>query len=278
MESAVRKSDKENTKPRCGSKMHVNSNTVSKQRMPCKSAPPLQSKNSLKEDNSRKGENKNVGTKSKMDNAHPSKRQTLSQAFHSKQTTKQQKLVEEFQKPSTVSTIQKSKPGIYKGRVVQSKIDCYRKAAVDVKTREKKEISKPDIIRAKSELPKARSKSVTSTSTRVNSAPPSRPKSVSDVRVNVTQKQVQKSVSHKQLAQKTPGQISVSHHACFLPKPAPQTTGCSSFKKPVLSKKKEMLVPEAKPKRTTTEQKVRRPVTSTISQYRVQMETAEERR
>ncbi|XP_077098485.1 cytoskeleton-associated protein 2 [Siphateles boraxobius] len=270
MESMVtRKNNKENNKPVCGPKKQVCS-IVSKQRVINKSL-PLQSKNDLKEDNSGKTEReKDVRLKTKTNDADPTKRNTLSQAFRTQQTVRHRKLVEEVQKPpSTVSAIQKSKPGTYKGRVVQSKIDCFRKPSGDAKTTEIKVIPKP-------ELPKVRSKSVTSlpasTKPRVNL---SRPKSVSDVLLNATVKPVQKSVSHNRILQKVPGSISQAGapRVCVPPRPAPLATGRSAIR-PTASKKQEM----AKPKPATTEQNVRRPVTSTVSQYKVQMNTAEERR
>ncbi|KAK7120638.1 hypothetical protein R3I94_020582 [Phoxinus phoxinus] len=270
MESVVtRKNNKENNKPVCGPKKQVGS-IVSKQRVITISA-PLQSKNDLKEDNSGKPEReKDVRPKTKTNDADPTRRNTLSQAFRTQQTVRHRKLVEEVQKPpSTVSAIQKSKPGIYKGRVVQSKIDCFRKPSGDAKTTEKKVIPKP-------ELPKVRSKSVTSlpasTKPRVNL---SRPKSVSDVPLNATEKPVQKSVSHNRILQKVPGSFfqAGAPRVCVPSRPAPLATGRSAIR-PTASKKQEM----AKPKPATTEQNVRRPVTSTISQYKVQMNTAEERR
>ncbi len=183
-----------------------------KRKVICKSA-PLQSKNDVKEDNSgTREQEKDVRPKTKT-NADPTKRNTLSQAFRTQQTVRHRKLVEEVQKPpSTISAIQKSKPGTYKGRVVQSKIDCFRKPCADVKTTEKKVISNPNVTRPKPELPKLRSKSVTSlpesTKPRVNSTLSSRQKSVSDIQLNVTEKTVQKSVSHKRIPQKVQGTVS----------------------------------------------------------------------
>ncbi|XP_067288866.1 cytoskeleton-associated protein 2 [Pseudorasbora parva] len=275
MESVVmKKSNKENTKPVCGPKKQVCS-IVSKQRV------ILQSK----EENSGKREKeKDVRPKAKTNDADPTKRNTLSQAFRTQQTVRHRKLVEEVQKPpSTVSAIQKSKPGTYKGRVVQSKIDCFRKPSGDVKTAEKKVIPKPDATRPKPEVPKVRSKSVTSLSTstkpRVNSLL-SRPKSVSDVPLNATEKPVQKSVSHKRMPQKISGSVSQAGapRDRVPPRPAPSATGRSAISRPIASKKKEVAAHVAKTKAATTEQNIRRPVTSTISHYKVQMETAEERR
>lgn len=281
MESVVRKRNKENTKPVSGPKKQVISSTVSKQRVLCKTA-PLQSKNDLKEDNSGK-KGKDVRAQNKSNDADPAKRYTLSQAFRTQQTVRQRKLVEEVQKPpSTVSAVQKSKPGTYKGRVIQSKIDCFRKPSGDTKTTEKKVISKLDETKAKPEVPKIRSKSVTSLQTsikpRVNSTLSSRSKSVSDVPLNVTEKPVHKSVSLKQIPQKGPRSISQTgaHRACVLPRPAPLATGRSATSKAITTKK--MPVQVAKPKPTLADQNVSRPVTSTVSQYKVQMETAEERR
>ncbi|XP_067255348.1 cytoskeleton-associated protein 2 isoform X1 [Chanodichthys erythropterus] len=283
MESVVRKSNKENTKPVCGPKKQVSS-IVSKQRVICKSA-PLNSKNDLKEDNSGKREKeKDVRPTTKANDADPTKRNTLSQAFRTQQTARHRKLVEEVQKPpSTVSAIQKSKPGTYKGRVVQSKIDCFRKPGGDVKTTEKKVISKLDATKPKPELPKVRSTSVISLPASIKpivNSLSSRSKSVSDVPLNATEKPVQKSVSHNRIPQKVPGSISQAGapRLGVPPRPAPLAIGRSATSRPIVSKKKEMAVQVVKLKPATTEQNVRRPVTSTISHYKVQMETAEERR
>ncbi|XP_026075709.1 cytoskeleton-associated protein 2-like [Carassius auratus] len=281
MKSVVRKSNKENAKPVCSPKKQVISSIVSKQKVLCKSA-PLQSKNDLKEDISGTREKEKVVTSKAKTNPDPSERSTLSQAFSTQQTVRHKKLVEEVHKPpSTVSAIQKSKPGTYKGRVVQSKIDCFRKTSGDVKTTEKKAISKPDVTRPKLELSKVRSKSVTSlwasTKPKVNSALSSRPKSVSDIQLNAPEKTVQKSVSHKRIPQKFPGTVSQAGLRAP-PRSAPLATGRSAISKPSTLKKKEMTVQVEKPKIATTEQKVRRPVTSTVSQYKLQVDTAEERR
>uniref|UniRef100_A0A671NEH8 Si:ch211-266i6.3 n=1 Tax=Sinocyclocheilus anshuiensis TaxID=1608454 RepID=A0A671NEH8_9TELE len=277
-----RSSNKENSKPVCGPKKQVICNIVSKQKVICKSA-PLQSKNDLKEDISGTREKEKVVRPKAKTNADPTKRNnTLSQAFRTQQTVRHKKLVEEVHKPpSTVSAIQKSKPGTYKGRVVRSKIDCFRKPSEDEKTTEKKVISKPDVTRPKPELSKVRSKSVTSlpayTKPRVNSALSSRPKSVSDIQLNATEKPVQKSISHKRIPQKFPGTVSQAG-VCAPLRSAPLATGRSAISKPSALKKKDMTVQVEKPKTATTEQKVCRPVTSTVSQYKMQIETAEERR
>ncbi|XP_051971509.1 cytoskeleton-associated protein 2-like isoform X2 [Xyrauchen texanus] len=278
-------SNKENTKPRCGPKNQVINSIVSKRNVLSKSA-PLQSKYDLKEGNSGKSmKDKDVRPMDRTNDADPAKLSTLSQAFRTQQSVRHRKLVEEVNKtPSTV--LQKSKPGIYKGRVVQSKIDCFRKPSGDVKITEKRVISKPDLTSPKTKLPKIRSKSVTalpvSTRPGLKSALSSRPKSVSDVLLHVTEKSVQMTVSQKHIPLKVPGSISqaVTHRACIPPRPVPLATGRSPVSKPIPSKKKETVVPRAKPKAVviTTEQKVKRPIASKISQYRVQMETAEERR
>ncbi|XP_051542369.1 cytoskeleton-associated protein 2-like [Myxocyprinus asiaticus] len=282
MEQVVRKSNKENTKPVGGPKNQVINSIVSKQKVLIKSV-PLQSKNDFKEDNSGKSvKDKDVRPKSKTNDADPAKRSTLSQAFRTQQYVRHRKLVEEVQKPPSTA-LQKSKPGTYKGRMVHSKIDCFRKPSGDVKTTEKRVISKPDVIRPKAVLPKIRSKSVTalpaSSRPRINSALSSRPKSVTDVPLHVIEIPVQRSVSQKQIPSKVPGAISQAG-ACIPPRPVPLATGRSAISKPFPSKKKETVVHGGKPKAaiTTTEQKVRRPIASKVSNYRVQMETAEERR
>uniref|UniRef100_A0A8C1ZQJ4 Si:ch211-266i6.3 n=1 Tax=Cyprinus carpio TaxID=7962 RepID=A0A8C1ZQJ4_CYPCA len=186
-----------------------------------------------------------------------------------KDNTKSHKnLVKGFQRPpSAVSAIRKHKPGMYKGRVVQSKIDCFRKPRADVKTPGKKGISKPDVTRPKPECPKVRSKSVSSlsasTKPRVNPAVSSRPKSVSDLQLSVTEKPVQVSVSHKRMPQNVPCTVTQAG-ARALPRSAPPATGRSTINKPVAPKKKEKM---EKPKSATAEQKVCRPVTMYIDTF-----------
>lgn len=266
-------SNKENTKPVCGPRKPTISTAVSKHSVLCKSA-LLQSKNDGKEDKSRTGE-KYVRPKTSANDANPTKRNTLSQAFRTQQSVKTRKLVEEVQKQPTV--LQKSKPGTYKGRVVQSKIDCFRKPDGDVKTTVKKAISKPDLT----QLSKVTSLPA-STRPTLNSTFSSRPKSVSDVPQHVGEIPVQNSVSQKQISTKVPGSVRPAgpRQVRAPPRPAPLTTGRLVTSKPTTSKKNEAVVPRAKPKPAvaTTEQKVCRPVTSTVSKYRMQMETADERR
>lgn len=277
MEQVVRKSNKENTKPPCDSRKQAISSVVSKQKILSKSV-TLRSKPDLKEDNS--GREKDARPKINTKDANPTRRQTLSQAFRTQQSVRTRKLVEEVQKPPS-TVLQKSKPGTYKGRVIQSKIDCFRKPSTDVKTAEKKVISKPDVAKPKTELSKVRSKSVTSlpASTRpaLNSAFSYRTKSVSDF----TEKPLQRSGSQKPIPPKVPAPTCpTGRQQVRAPRPAPLTTGRSVASKPIASKSNEAVVQGAKPKPAvaTTERNVRRPVTSTLSQYRVQMETADERR
>ncbi len=271
-------SNKENTKPECGPKKQVISGIVSKQKVIFRSA-PLQSKNDLEDTSGTRGKAKDVRPKTKT-SADPTTRNTLSQAFRTQQTVRHRNIVKEVQKPpSNVSAIQKPKPGMYKGRVVQSKIDCFRKPSADEKTTVKKVTSKPDLTIPKPECPKVRSKSVsslqTSTKHRVNSAVSSRPKSVSDIQLNGSEIPVQVSVSHKRPI--VPGTVTQAG-ACALPRSAPLATGRSAISKPIASKKKEKTVQVETPKTAFTEQKACRPVTRTVSQYTVQIKTAEERR
>ncbi|XP_058623334.1 cytoskeleton-associated protein 2-like isoform X3 [Onychostoma macrolepis] len=195
-----------------------------------------------------------------------------------KENTKSHKNLVKVQKPpSTVSAIHKHKPGMYKGRVVRSKVDCFRKPRADVKTTEKKVISKPDVTRPKPEWPKVRSKSLSSLTTSTKPRVSSRPKSVSDVQLNATEKPVQVSVSHERIPQNVPCTVTQAG-ACAVPRSAPLATGRSAISKHLAPKKKEKTVQAEKPKTATTEQRVCRPVTSIVSQYRVQIKTAEERR
>ncbi|KAL7848487.1 hypothetical protein AOLI_G00232050 [Acnodon oligacanthus] len=298
MDTAVKKSNKENTKPLAGQKRPESRSVVSKQRL-IKVA-PLQSKNDLKEEKKEgsleeKPEAKEqVKPVTKTNTSDPNKRKTLSQAFRTEQSVRHRKLVVEAQKPPPTAP-PKPIPGTYKGRVVKSKIDCFRKPpSGEEKTAEATAVTKfakPSVPKPKPEvgaLSKIRSKSVTtlpgsSRPPRPQPSLPSRAKSASDARLNVAEKPIQRSISQRQVPGRAPASArpAVPRPATIPPRPAPVTTARPAPSKITsFIKKREPAVQSAKPKPAAdvAEQKAQRPASSTISQYRVQMETAEERK
>ncbi|XP_036451720.1 cytoskeleton-associated protein 2 isoform X3 [Colossoma macropomum] len=298
MDTAVKKSNKENTKPLAGQKRPESRSVISKQKLT--KVAPLQSKNDLKEEK-KEG---NLGEKpeakeqvkpvTKTNASDPNKRKTLSQAFRTEQSVRHRKLVVEAQKPPPTAP-PKPIPGTYKGRVVKSKIDCFRKPpSGEEKTAEATAVAKftkPSVPKPKPDvgtLSKIRSKSVTtlpgsSRPPRPQPNLPSRTKSVSDVQLNVAEKPIQRSISQRQIPPKAPASArpTVPRPATIPPRPAPVTTARpASSKITSFIRKKEPAVQSVKPKpaAAAVEQKAQRPATGTTSQYRIRMETAEERK
>ncbi|XP_076875567.1 cytoskeleton-associated protein 2 isoform X2 [Brachyhypopomus gauderio] len=274
MDKTVTKNNKENAKPVACQKTIKSRNVVSK---------PLQSKNDLKQENwegnpEEKTEFKEqVGplTKTKFD---PKNRKTLSQAFRTEQSVRHRKLVEQ-KPPSTLPP--KPVPGTYKGRVVKSKIDCFRRPHCgEVKIGDGTAVAGPGM----GALSKAQSKSVTvlpGSKSRLQPNLSSRAKSVSDVQLNVAEKPAQRSVSQRQMSAKAPASTRpvVPRLAPVPPKPAPAPAARPVSSKPsLLIKKREPVVQsyKAKPAVTTSEHKG--PGPSATSQYRVHVETADQRR
>ncbi|KAL0994375.1 hypothetical protein UPYG_G00121400 [Umbra pygmaea] len=191
------------------------------------------------------------------------RRNTLSQAFLAKQAVKQRKLVAETTKPpSTIPN--KPVPGTYKGKVVQSRISSFRKPGALGGGSECKVATSTSVPKADSQmlgkLPMARSKSVADLPVHgrfkvPQSCQPSRSKSVSN------------------------GPPPVSK--CTVPptRTAPFTVVCPSSRSAMRSKGKE-LPQSTKPKTTLAMDKnvKKPPVSSSLSQYRANTETAEERR
>ncbi|XP_060764217.1 cytoskeleton-associated protein 2 isoform X2 [Neoarius graeffei] len=274
MDTVVKKSNKENSKPDVGQKKAEFRNVVSKRMM--KSA-PLQFKNALREENA--GDNKaesKVRIKpsklTKSNNSDPTQRKTLSQAFRTEQTLRHRKLVLETQKPPPSVPPKSLLPGTYKGRVVQSKIDCFRKPPSGHE-------KKPSENKPKAEtVVRSKPATVLSVSSRVGvqSSLESRAKSGLDTRVKV-----QKTVPQRQIQTKT-----LVRTATVSAKPSAVSAKSSTIsRKPVTMsarpptvtsfiKKKE----PSKPATAAREQKPQKSVSSSISQYRIRVESAEERR
>lgn len=241
---------------------------------------PLHSKSNKKEDLG-KGENalKKVKTEQKdvmaTTTGDTKRRNTLSQAFLTKQAVRQRKLVAEAPKPPATVPV-KPVPGAYKGKVVQSKISSFRKPSGLEGGLESKAATTTAVPKAKSQKPGnlTKSKSVADLPGRCTFKPPqscqpSRSKSVSNGPPPVSKCPVS--------AIRRPMGV----HSAVPPfRTAPFTTARPSSTRSAMIFKGKELPQGTKPKITVaTDKKVHKiPVASTRSQYRANTETAEERR
>lgn len=301
-------SNKENSKPEAGPKKTESRNVISKQQL--MRPAPLRSKNNPMEEKAGLGLDKpeskakvKQSKPAKSNNSGPMQRNTLSQAFRTEQTQRHRKLVLDTQKPPSSVPPKPILPGTYKGRVVQSKIDCFRKPQI---VQEKN----PSENKTKAETAvRSKSTTVLSASARVQHSVGSKAKSGSDARINVQKTVLQRQIQTTAPARTTtistkpstvstkppalprkpstisikPSTISTKKHTIFN-KPSTISTKPSVIsRKPVTMsarpptsfiKKKE----PTKSAAAASEQKPQRPVSSSISQYRVRVESAEERR
>ncbi|XP_071374763.1 cytoskeleton-associated protein 2 [Centroberyx affinis] len=200
------------------------------------------------------------------------KRQTLSQAFLTEQAVRHRKVVAEAPKPPAAVLPSKSAPGMYKGKIVQSKIGSIWKSSVAVGGADPKPTTKPPVPKESQKagnLTKFRSKSVADLPGRGMQKPkPTRSNSVSDGLPPVSKRLVTSRPttgcrSALPPARTVPATVAgpVSRNTTSVP-PKGKGTQSSKPKMPVVTDKKVN-----KP-----------PVSSTLSQYRVTMETAEERK
>ncbi|XP_023680419.2 cytoskeleton-associated protein 2 [Paramormyrops kingsleyae] len=285
------KKDKENTEPATGGNKST-TQPVLKNRKAGVAAGGL-AKASKKNETASLGATKTLTEQQNEPRAGPAaqpsneKRQTISQAFLSQQAVQQKKLVAEVAKPHAVGP-PKSIPGTYKGRVVQSKVSSFWKLAGGDSEAAAKVPAKP--VAAKAGITKSgnltRGRAMSTAA-----AAPSKPQ---------VQKMAlpprSKSVPHKPPqppANKNAGNTIPKPTAPKPQRPAPglesllkgpavgalarpgsrKAPGTLRRKEPILSVKPRPLGVAA------TEKKAPKPPTaSSTSQYRVTMETAEERR
>uniref|UniRef100_A0A667XVP1 Cytoskeleton-associated protein 2 C-terminal domain-containing protein n=1 Tax=Myripristis murdjan TaxID=586833 RepID=A0A667XVP1_9TELE len=200
------------------------------------------------------------------------KQQTLSQAFLTKQAVRQRKIVAEAPKPPAAVPPTKSAPGMYKGKIVQSKIGSIWKSSTAVGVADPKPAANPSAPKAESQrvgnLAKIRSKSVADLPGRGMQKPkPTRSNSVSDGLPPVSKRPI------------TGRPMTGSRSALPPARTVPATVAGPSFRNTTAMRTKATETQSNKPKRPVTDKKVNKPpVSSTISQYRVTMETADERR
>lgn len=175
------------------------------------------------------------------------KRQTHSRAFLTEQVAKQKKMVAEVPKPPASVPSSKPAPGMYKGKIVQSKIGAIWKSGAPV-------------VRAE---PKASARKVESQ--KVGNGTKVRSKSVADFHDT-----------------KRPAVTSRPPAGSFSARPptrtVPVTLTSTSYRNTNMTFTKKNGVESSKPKIPGTDKKVNKPISSTLSQYRFTMETAEERR
>ncbi|XP_035287478.1 cytoskeleton-associated protein 2 isoform X1 [Anguilla anguilla] len=302
MAVGTKRNNKENTKPASGHSVSVTKKVHKK--TTAGSTAPLRSKNDKNGENL--GEELKKPTTQTVQEAktQPSgkgdavkRRQTLSQAFLSQHALQQRKLAAEVAKPPA-SVPPKPLLGAYKGRVIQSKVNSFRKptggsgeaepTAAMTKQSQPKGSSKPQAaigMRGKtpavvprlstlkaSAAQNSRSKSVSS-----NAPAPAAKPAPSTTAPRVTNSRAR--------LQSAPGKLAKSR---VMAPPARQTSGPEAAAHPgssrstVTAKKKEMpQVSESKAKLVVaaTDNKAPKPPASrSLSQYRMAIETADERK
>ncbi|XP_076143223.1 uncharacterized protein LOC143125537 [Alosa pseudoharengus] len=289
-----KKSNKENARPKLGQQKVVTS--FIKRTAPGKTA-PLQSKNDgtveKRAEPTKKAEQRATREAAAKPAAEAKKPQTLTQTFLSQQSASYKKLLTQGPTPAP-SAPPKSLRGTYKGKVVQSKVDCFRKPgeATTAATTDKKVFAKPAVPKTVGPTPatlsRVKSKSVTTLP--VKAAPalsqiqPRRPKSVTDMplsrpasKTNHGQTQTVATVRQFQVT-KRPATARSVPPASASTRPV---TGPKARPVPSTAKKANVQSSQnvRKPPVTSTSQRPsRKPVTSTLSHTRVGMETVEERR
>ncbi|CAL8364231.1 unnamed protein product [Lota lota] len=184
-------------------------------------------------------------------------RQTLSKAFLTEQAVQQKKIIEAA-KPPVPQPHTKPAPGLYKGKVVQSKIGSIWKSSVVAKEGDQKPTVKPSTSRVESRrvdnFTRRRSMSVADLPRRADQKPKStQSNSVSGGPLPVSKRPV---------TDRPPTALHSAPPPSRTTRPAPP----SSVRTSVVTK-------------IVRDKKVNKPsVSSSLSQYRVPMESAEERR
>lgn len=193
------------------------------------------------------------------------KRQTHSRAFLTEQVVKQKKMVAEVPKPPASVPSSKPAPGMYKGKIVQSKIGAIWKSGAPVVRAD----TKPSAPKVESQKvgngTKVRSKSVADLHDTKRPAQ-TRPKSALDRPVQVPKPAVTSRPPAGSFSARPPTRT------------VPVTLTSTSYRNTNMTFTKKNGMESSKPKIPGTDKKVNKPISSTLSQYRFTMETAEERR
>ncbi|XP_068577352.1 cytoskeleton-associated protein 2 [Cebidichthys violaceus] len=194
-------------------------------------------------------------------------RQTHSRAFLTEQIVKHKKIVAEAPKPPAAGPSSKSALGMYKGKIVQSKIGSIWKSTATVGGAD-----------PKPSAPKTGGQ-------RVGNEMKSRSKSVADMPGRGTRKPVQtrsKSVTDRpaQVTKPAVASCPAGFHSARPPVRTVRTTlASSSSRNTKVAPTKGSGAHNSKPRIPVTNKQVNKPpVSSALSQYRFTMETAEERR
>ncbi|XP_018547017.1 cytoskeleton-associated protein 2 [Lates calcarifer] len=277
-----KKGNKENTQPAHGSKslikrdktavapFHLKSNE--KEETLAKNG-PLKAKAKQADMRSTSGEALKKAKSGQKDGkrAAPSdvtQRQTYSQAFVTEQAVRHKKIVAEATKPPATVQSSRSAPGMYKGKIVQSKIGSIWKSSVSVDRAD----PKPSALKTERQ--------------RVGNTTKTRSKSVADLPGHGTQKPAP---TRSKSAVDRPAQVSKPTVTSRPPagftsarppaRTVPATLSSTSCRNTTVAPSKGSGIQVSKPKISATDKKVNKPpVSSTLSQYRFTMETAEERR
>ncbi|XP_078121365.1 cytoskeleton-associated protein 2 isoform X2 [Sander vitreus] len=195
-------------------------------------------------------------------------RQTHSRCFLTEQAVRTKKMVAEAPKPPAAVPSSKPAPGMYKGKIVQSKIGSMWKSTATVGGAD-----------PKPPAPKAEVQ-------RVGNVTKRRSISVADLPVHVSQKPAAtrtKSVSDEAARVSKPPATSRPRAGLYNARPAartvPATLAGTSSRNAKVAPAKGSGTRSAKPKIPAADKKVTKPpVSNALSQYRFTMETAEERR
>ncbi|KAM7398542.1 hypothetical protein PAMA_006446 [Pampus argenteus] len=192
------------------------------------------------------------------------RRQSHSQAFLTEQAMKHRKLAAEAPKPPAAVPSSKPAPGMYKGKIIQSKIGSIWKSSTTVGEAD------PKPTAPKPNFTTSRSKSVTDLHRRGTQkpAPVYRCKSVLDGPVQVSKPAVPSSRPPTAFRSARPPA-----------RTAPATLTGTSSRNTTVAPTKRSGTQNSKAKIPVTDKKVNKPpAVSTTSQYRFTVETAEERR
>lgn len=165
------------------------------------------------------------------------------------------KIAADVPKPPAAMPTSRSAPGMYKGKIVQSKIGSIWKSSATVGGAE------PKLSEPKTE------------SQRVGNVPKSRSKSVGDLPGCGTQKPASKSVFNR------PTQVFKPTVTSRPPaRTVPATLTSTSSRNTTVAPTKGSGIQNSKPKITMTDKVNKPPVSSKLSQYRFNKETTEQRR
>ncbi|XP_034746610.1 cytoskeleton-associated protein 2 isoform X2 [Etheostoma cragini] len=191
-------------------------------------------------------------------------RQTHSRCFLTEQAVKHKKMVAEAPKPPAAAPSSRPAPGMYKGKIVQSKIGSMWKSAATVGGADPKPPPPKAEVRRVGKVTKRRSVSVT------------------DLPVHVAQKPaatMTRSVSDEPAQVSKRPASSFPRAGLYSARPATKTVPATLARNTKVAPAKGSGALNAKSKIPGTDKKVNKPpVSNALSQYRFTMETAEERR